>query len=113
MKPPQRFGWDEDEVHFALITRGGPTTFQEAMKNSEREGWMGATMDEMVSPQKNSVWELVSKPKDKKPVGYKWEFRKKEVLQENEKPKFKTHLLAKVQGTSISKRLLTERRGLL
>ncbi|KAJ8615808.1 hypothetical protein MRB53_035180 [Persea americana] len=38
IKPPQRFGWDEDEVHFALITSNGdPTTLQEAMESNERE----------------------------------------------------------------------------
>lgn len=46
IKPPKKYGWDEDEVHFAPITNSGdPTTFQEAMKNSEREGWMGVSYD--------------------------------------------------------------------
>ena len=63
------------------------------MKSSKIEGWMGAMMDEMESLQKNSVWELVPKPKERKPIGCKWVFRKKEVLQENDTPRFKAHLV--------------------
>ncbi|KAJ8650065.1 hypothetical protein MRB53_003088, partial [Persea americana] len=41
IRPPQRFGYDEDEVHFALITGSGdPTILQEAMKSSEKKSWM-------------------------------------------------------------------------
>ena len=86
----------EEEVHFALITSSVyPTTLQEAMKNNEMEGWMGAMMDEMESFKKNSVWKLVPKPKDRKSVGCKWVFRKKEALHENETPSFKARLVAK------------------
>ena len=35
---------------------------------------MGAMMDEMESLKKNSVWELVPKPKDRKLVGCTWVF---------------------------------------
>ena len=55
--PPQKYEWDDNEVHFALITSSSDSTmFQEAMKSSETEGWMGAMIDEMESLKKNFVW---------------------------------------------------------
>jgi hypothetical protein len=97
-KPPQRYGWDDeyDEVHFALMaSEGDPTTFNEAIDCHDRESWVNAMMEEMESLEKNSVWELVPKPKDRKIVGCKWVFRKKEGIHENEAPKFKARLVAK------------------
>ncbi|BBN67512.1 transposable element gene, partial [Prunus dulcis] len=44
---------------------------------------------------KNPVWELVPKPKDRKLVGCKWVFRKKEGLHEQDAMRFKTRLVAK------------------
>ncbi|KAI9162073.1 hypothetical protein LWI28_023521 [Acer negundo] len=67
LKPPQRYGWDDEngEVHFALMaSEGDPTTFNEAIGCHDRESWVKAMMEEMKSLEKNSVWELVPKPKD-------------------------------------------------
>ncbi|KAM2960631.1 hypothetical protein FF1_030300 [Malus domestica] len=44
---------------------------------------------------KNSVWELVPKPKDRKLVGYKWVFRKKKGLHKQDVVRFKARLVAK------------------
>ncbi|CAL2237091.1 unnamed protein product [Prunus armeniaca] len=49
----------------------------------------------MESLYKNSVWELVPKPKDRKLVGCKWLFRKKEGLHEQDVVRFKARLVAK------------------
>ena len=51
--------------------------------------------EEMESLYKNSVWELVPKPKDRKLVGCKWVFRKKEGLHEQDAVRFKARLVAK------------------
>ena len=72
-----------------MASEGDPTTFNEAIGCHDRESWMNAMMEEMESLEKNSVWELVPKPKDRKIVGCKWVFRKKEGIHENEAPKFK------------------------
>ncbi|CAL2255072.1 unnamed protein product [Prunus armeniaca] len=72
-----------------------PTTFQEVVKSSEWENWMGATLDEMESLYRNSFWELVPKPKYRNVIGYKWVFRKKERIHEKEPTKFKARLVAK------------------
>ncbi|CAL8174685.1 unnamed protein product [Prunus armeniaca] len=42
----------------------------------------------------NSVWELVPKPKDRKVIGYKCVFRKKEWIREKEPTRFKDRLVA-------------------
>lgn len=52
-------------------------------------------VEEMESLYKNSVWELVPKPAERKIVGCKWVYRKKEGMHEKEPPKFKACLVAK------------------
>ncbi|BFG24559.1 hypothetical protein CerSpe_108330 [Prunus speciosa] len=49
----------------------------------------------MESLHRNSVWELVPKPKDRKVIGCKWVFRKKEGICEKEPTRFKVRLVAK------------------
>ncbi|CAL9005189.1 unnamed protein product, partial [Prunus brigantina] len=96
IKQPQRFGWEKDAVHYALnASEEEPTTFQEAVENKERESWMEAMMQEMESLHQNLVWELVPKPKSRKVMGYKWVFRKKEEMHENEVTIFKARFVAK------------------
>ncbi|CAL2228538.1 unnamed protein product [Prunus armeniaca] len=96
IKPPQRFGWDKDAVHHSLnSSEEEPTTFQEAVENKERESWMEAMMQEMESLHQNSVWELVPKPKDRKVIGCKWVFRKKEEMHGKGATIFKARLVAK------------------
>ena len=56
---------------------------------------MGAMSVEMESFYKNSVWELVPKPKDRKVIGSKWIFWKKESINEKEAPTYKARLVAK------------------
>ncbi|CAL2238507.1 unnamed protein product [Prunus armeniaca] len=95
-KKPDRFGFDQDEVNYALnISQGDPTTYQEAITSDERDSWISAMTEEMESLYKNSVWELVPKPKDRKLVGCKWVFRKKEGLHEQDAVRFKARLVAK------------------
>lgn len=60
-----------------------------------RSGKAGAMMDEIESLHRNFVWELVPKPKDRKVIGCKWVYRKKEWIHEKEPTKFKAHLVAK------------------
>jgi len=95
IKPPQRLGW-EDEAFYALLTsEEDPSTFKEALESKERQEWMAAMSEEMTSLHKNSVWELVPKPKDQRIIGSKWIYRKKESLSETEAPTYKARLVAK------------------
>ena len=68
----------EDLVSYALITTSGdPTTFQEAVHNQEKGGWMGAMEENMQSLHKNQTWELVELLKRKRAIGCKWVYKKK------------------------------------
>ena len=95
-KKPEKYGFDQDEVNYALnVSQGDLTTYQEAIASDDRESWMVAMSEEMQSLDKYSVRELVSKPKDRKIVGCKWVFRKKEGTHEGDAVRYKARLVAK------------------
>ena len=96
-KPIQRFGFEpEEDVSRALsISQGDPTTYEDAIESVESAGWIGAMTEEMESLHKNSVWELVPKPKERKLVGCKWVFRKKEGIHDDDAITYKARLVAK------------------
>uniref|UniRef100_A0A2N9FQZ7 Integrase catalytic domain-containing protein n=1 Tax=Fagus sylvatica TaxID=28930 RepID=A0A2N9FQZ7_FAGSY len=94
-RPPVRYGF-EDLVSYALLTSSeDPSTFQEAIENSEKDKWMEAIVEENEFLSKNKTWELTELPKRKKPIGCKWVFKKKEVVSEKEGERFKAGLVAK------------------
>uniref|UniRef100_A0A2N9IUP8 CCHC-type domain-containing protein n=1 Tax=Fagus sylvatica TaxID=28930 RepID=A0A2N9IUP8_FAGSY len=93
-RPPVRYGF-EDLVSYALLTSSeDPSTFQEAIESSEKDKWMEAMVEENESLSKNKTWELTELPKGKKPIGCKWVFKKKEVVSEKERERFKARLVA-------------------
>jgi hypothetical protein len=94
-RPPVRYGFD-DLVSYALITSSeDPSTFQEAIDNTEKDKWMETMVEEMESLSKNKTWELTKLPKGKKPIGCKWVFKRKETVSEKEGERFKARLVAK------------------
>ena len=54
-----------------------PTSYEEAMENSDSSHWVKSMKAEMVSMHSNKVWELVEPPVDIKPIGYKWVYKRK------------------------------------
>ena len=56
---------------------------------------MGAMEEEMQSLHKNQTWELVELPKGNRVIGWKWVYKKKEEVLENEGEEFKARLVAK------------------
>ncbi|KAI9152983.1 hypothetical protein LWI28_004029 [Acer negundo] len=41
LKKPERYGFDQDEVNYALnASQGDPTTYQEAIASDDQESWM-------------------------------------------------------------------------
>ncbi|KAL8142902.1 hypothetical protein V2J09_015934 [Rumex salicifolius] len=71
INPPVRFGY-KDMVNYALVVgTDDPSIIQEAISSQEKEGWMGAMIEENKSLSKNQTWELVPLPKGKKVVGCK------------------------------------------
>ncbi|XP_050121346.1 dnaJ homolog subfamily C member 7 homolog, partial [Malus sylvestris] len=56
MKKPDRFGFDQDEVNYALnVSQGDPTTYREAMASDERDSWISAMTEEMDKKLESSV----------------------------------------------------------
>jgi len=74
IKPPQLLGWEDEACYAVLASGDNPSSFQEAVESVERQEWMDAMSVEMESLHKNSAWELVLKPKDRKVIGSKWVF---------------------------------------
>jgi hypothetical protein len=72
-----------------------PATYKEAVRCDDRENWISAMHEEMQSLEKNSTWEVVPLPKEKKTIRCKWIFKRKEGLSPSEPPKFKARLVAK------------------
>ena len=54
-----------------------PETVADALRSSDKTKWEVAMQKEMDSIHSNDVWDLVKLPKDCKPVGNKWVFKRK------------------------------------
>ena len=91
IQKPARFS---DMVAYALpVVDEVPFTYREAIRSSENEKWKRAMDDEMQSLQKNQTWKLIQLPRNKKAIGCKWVYAKKEGFP-NE-VRFKARLVAK------------------
>ncbi|KAL0411751.1 UNVERIFIED_CONTAM: hypothetical protein Slati_3764800 [Sesamum latifolium] len=71
-----------------------PKTYGEAMSNIDSEKWLEAIKFEMDSMSSNQVWILVDRPKDNKPIGCKWVYKRK-IGADGEVTTFKARLVAK------------------
>jgi len=77
-KLPIRYGWDKDQVSFALATEvGDPSSYKEAIEADDNDKWAIDMDQEMESLEKNQTWDLVNLPKGLKAIGCRWVFRKK------------------------------------
>nr|GEW42722.1 retrovirus-related Pol polyprotein from transposon TNT 1-94 [Tanacetum cinerariifolium] len=76
---PPRWHSDYDmerNVAYCLLTEEGePSTFQEALNNSDASFWKEATQEEIEALHKNKTWELVPLPGGRKPIGNKWVYK--------------------------------------
>ena len=54
-----------------------PTSYEEAMEDSDSSHWVKAMKTEMESMDSNQVWELVEPPANIKPIGCKWVYKRK------------------------------------
>ena len=66
-----------------LIENDEPTTYEESLNSSESDQWLNAMKSEMYSLYTNQVWTLVDPPKEIKPIGCKWIFKKKTDMEGN------------------------------
>ncbi|KAE8680428.1 putative Double Clp-N motif-containing P-loop nucleoside triphosphate hydrolases superfamily protein [Hibiscus syriacus] len=66
----------EGNIAYCLLTEDGePSTYQEAINNSDVSLWMMAMQEEIEALHKNNTWDLVPLPQGRKPIGNKWVFK--------------------------------------
>ena len=94
IRKPARF---DDMVAYALPIADDdvPSTYTEAISNSDGVKWKQAMNEEMQSLHKNRTWELVRLPKGKKAIGCKWVYAKKEGFPGKNEIRYKARLVAK------------------
>src|ERR1044072_1281667 len=71
-----------------------PETFEEAIKSQDSAFWKEAIQEEMDSIMGNKTWKLVDLPPGSKPIGCKWIFKKKMIV-DGTIDKFNARLVAK------------------
>ncbi|KAH9688510.1 hypothetical protein KPL70_015142 [Citrus sinensis] len=71
-----------------------PSTYSEVVSNPESIQWKKAMNEEMQSLQKNETWELVTLPQEKKAIGCKWVYAKKERFPRKNEIRYKARLVA-------------------
>ena len=74
-----------------LSTTEIPKTFDEPWQD---QNWKKAIIEEMSALERNGTWEVVQRPNDKTPVGYKWIFAVKYKV-DGEIERYKARLVAK------------------
>ena len=72
-----------------------PSTYKDAVKSSENEQWKKAMEEEMQSLQKNETQELAQLSKNKKAIGCKWVYAKKDRFRDKNNVRYKARLVAK------------------
>ena len=71
-----------------------PINHKEALEDVDAQEWLKAMDREMESMYSNSVWSLVEAPKRVKPIGCKWIYKRKRLL-DGKVETFKARLVAK------------------
>ncbi|GJT94101.1 BTB/POZ domain-containing protein NPY2 [Tanacetum coccineum] len=79
----------------SIATDDVPTTYSEAVRDSEKEKKRITMSEEMQSLQKNQTWELSSLPEGKKAIECKWVCAKKEGFPDQDDVRYKARLVAK------------------
>ncbi|XP_074293467.1 uncharacterized protein LOC141620517 [Silene latifolia] len=77
------------------IAEEDPKSYDEAMRSVDAALWKEAIDSEIESIMSNYTWEIVNFPRECKPIGYKWVFRKK-LKADGTIDKFKARLVGKV-----------------
>ena len=106
IKPPSKlqdyhvYPEDESIAGFAYLMvedgeRPEPRNYQEAMEDPDSDKWTEASDEEMGSLKKNQTWVLVDRPKNQKPIGCRWVYKRKPGIDGVEDPRYKSRLVAK------------------
>ena len=75
----------------AISTQDEPTSYKEAIKYPE---WIQAMNEELQALELNNTWQVVTLPKDRKPLGCKWVFKLKRKA-DGSIERYKARLVAK------------------
>ncbi|XP_074342369.1 putative mitochondrial protein AtMg00820 [Apium graveolens] len=81
----------DEFVDFFLYVNADPVSFEDTAKENK---WRHAMDQEIDAIEKYQTWELVEAPKEKKPIGVKWVYKKKMNAQ-GEIEKHKERLVVK------------------
>lgn len=104
IRPPNKYSSYAELVSFALnVTKEDvecrePSTYHEAVTNSESAHLVVAMNEELESLYKNQTWELVKPPARKKIIRCKWVYKKKEGTSGVDSVKYKARLITKGYG---------------
>ena len=71
-----------------------PTSYLQAIPNSDSKKWRNAMKSEIDSMHTNKVWTLETVPEGIKPIGSKWVFKRK-ISADGKEVTFKARLVAK------------------
>ena len=69
-------------------------SYRKAMEDPDHQQWLDAMNQEIESMHSNSVWELVDRPDEIRPIGCKWIY-KRETCLDGKVETFKARLVAK------------------
>ena len=75
-----------------MTDMGKSKTYQEAMTSKHRDDWLEAMQEEIKSLHDNSIYELISLPKNKNALKSKWVYRLK-IEEHTSRPRYKTRLV--------------------
>ena len=78
----------------AIDSEEDPVNYKEALEDVDAQEWFKSMDREMESMYSNSVWSLVEAPKEVKPIGCKWIYKRKR-LSYGKVETFKARLVAK------------------
>ena len=93
--PPIRFkGLGETYEAISEETESDPYTYEETMNDIDAHHWVQAMKSELDSMYSNQVWDLVKAPNGIKPIGCKWVYKRKRVI-DGKVETFKVRLVAK------------------
>jgi hypothetical protein len=91
--PPRRY---DDFVSIVSLSTNDdePSCYQEVVKGSNSDKWKEAMKDEMKALERNSTWDLVELPRDRKIVACRWVYKLKKGV-DDKVERYKARLVAK------------------
>lgn len=78
IRAPVKLTWLNEIYHMeSELSNDDPVSYLEAINDIDAGHWQKAMESEMDSMYSNEVWTLVDKPEGIKPIGCKWDYKRK------------------------------------